>query len=137
MNEHQPEPGARHRAEGPTIDDLPVSSESRTIRALWKTGLSQWGDAFVAYTRLSTIELHTPEVLAAFEDAYVTSLESYDALVEDHLEGMGWRQPLKELRDKYAIPEELLDWNRPAVLSAFKEFMEVVEEGDRVHVFLR
>lgn len=135
MSEYQPNPEARHRAEGLTIEALPVTSESRMIRDLWKTGLSQWGDAFIAYARLGTLELHTPDVLSGFENAYVATLESYDALIEDHLEGMGWRQPFNELREKYAIPEFLLDWNRPAVLAAFKEFMEVVEEGGRIHVF--
>lgn len=126
---------ARHRAEGPTIETLPVTTESREIRELWKTGLSRWGYAFVAYAQLRTPQLRTPEVLTDFENAYVTTLPSYEALIDDHLEGMGWRQPLIELRDKYFIPEHLLDFNRPAVLSSFNEFMDVVEAGGEVHVF--
>lgn len=126
---------ARHRADGPTIESLPVTTESRKIRDLWKAGLSQWGHAFVAYAQLRTPQLHTEDVLTDFENVYVATLPSYDALIDDHLEGMGWRQPLAELRETYFIPEHLLDFNRPAVLAAFKEFMDVVEAGGEVHVF--
>jgi len=117
------------------MEQLPVWTDDPAILALWETGLARWGHAFIAFCRLDIEMLRTPDCLRTFEDSYITTFESMDALIDDHLEGMGWAQPLRELLDKYYIPEEMLRFDREAALRAFREFMDVVEEGGQVHVF--
>jgi hypothetical protein len=137
MNQQNQHPEARHRNEALSPEALHVRTGDPRILALWESGLARWGDAFVAFTSLKVEGIKSPECLQVFESAYVTSVDSIEALIDDHLEGMGWARPLLELRDKYLIPDFMLDFNRAAVLEGFKEFMEVVEEGGRVHVFVR
>lgn len=137
MKQHNQHPEGRHRSEAFSPEALPVRTDDPRILALWETGLARWGDAFVAFTSLKVEGVKSPECLQVFESVYVTSVASIEALIDDHLEGMGWARPLLELREKYLIPEFMLDFDRAAVLEGFKEFMEVVEEGGRVHVFVR
>lgn len=137
MSESESGQEARHRQPGLSIELLSSKTDDPEILALWETGLARWGSAFVAFSRLREPVFRSKEVLTAFENIYVTSLESLDALVDDHVDGMGWKAPLDELRNTHFIPDELLDWNRPAVLRVFREFMDVVEEGGQVHVFVK
>jgi hypothetical protein len=137
MNQHHQHSEARHRDEGLPVEMLAVRTDDAHVLALWEAGLARWGHAFVAFTSLEVEGINSTKCLEVFENTFVTTLDSIDALIDDHLEGMGWAQPLRELREKYLIPDFLLDFDRAAVLEAFKEFMEVVEEGGQVHVFVR
>jgi hypothetical protein len=137
MNEQQMNRGARHRSEGHAIERLSATTSDPEILALWEAGLARWGAAFIAFSSLQLPSLRSTNVLETFENIYVATLPSVDQLIDDHLEGMGWDHPLRQFRDTYDVTDDLLDWNRPAVLAAFKEFMEVIEEGGAVHVFLK
>jgi hypothetical protein len=140
MNEHQPqssETGPRHRELEPTLEALAVRSEDPIVRMRWKEGLTRWGYAFVAFSQLHLPELHTPDVLTAFEDLYSGSYDSLEAVAEGQIEALGWTDALERFQLEQGITDELLDWNYHAVLHQLSLVLSMIEVDGKVHLFAR
>lgn len=137
MNEQQPQPARepRHREAVAGLERLAQLSSNPEVLQRWESGVRIHGDAFVAYLRLGGPQIYEPDVLTSFENAFIATRESYDVIIEDYLEGMGWSGPLEQLRTEYGIPEEALEWNRSLILEVIREYSYLVEEGDMIHVF--
>lgn len=125
-NGEQPSPGAW------SPPDL-----AKAVQENWQTAVDRWGDAFIAFASLRLPELAGPEVFETFENSYVGSFESYDAIIEEHLETMGWRSAMSEVRVTLGIPTAVLDWDRPALLKLITEVFDLVEYGNHVYVFAK
>jgi hypothetical protein len=136
MNEHQPSPETGwHIQPSISLDQLTVTDDDPAILALWDEGLSRWGEAFAGYTTLGKPELHTVDVLSHFERFHIVSLDTIEEVLEDDLRRFGWEPALRQFRRDQSIPEDLLVWNKEAMIRWFGQFYDIVESGGRVHVF--
>lgn len=136
MNEHQPNSAAaRHREEVSNLERLAALSSDPEVLRRWEDGVRLHRHAFLAYLTLGDPEIYEPDVLTSFENAFMATLDNFDAVIDDYLEGMDWSGPLDRLRAEFMIPEEALDWNRTVILAVIRELSRLVEEGGKVHVF--
>ena len=135
MPSHELEPVGRHRGEPLSLDLIKTTTNDREVLGLWEAGLARHEYAFVAFAELKLPELYTAECLFAFRDMYMGSVVDRDSLFEDHLEGMGWVEPVRKVRDDHVIPDHFLVWDKAAVMETYEEVMYVVEAGGMVHVF--
>jgi hypothetical protein len=138
MNEQEPSLERQGRHAKPTsLDTIGITSDNVAIRGLWEEGLTRWGHAFAAYTRLGTAELHTSDVLTDFEDLYIASFDDVEALIADQLEGLGWTTALKQFMREQGIADDLLNWNREALVERLRLIYDVIESGGRIHAFAK
>lgn len=146
MNEHHPHHDnnhglPEHLRPGPqaeqTIRRALEAARSIEGEACIVEGYLNHGTAFAAYLRLDDTATSDPGLIDRFRDVHSGSWEKLDQLIDDELDGLGWRQELNTLRREHGIDPEFLDWNRPAFEAHLHELYSVVELDSWQHVFYR
>lgn len=140
MEQPNPTNNPRHREPIEALASLREIAEQgieTEIVDVWDWGVRRYGHAFIAYLRIGDPESRTTDAVMTFENVYAGTTDNWDTLLDDHLKGMGWARPLKEFRDQLGIPDTYLTWNRDELIAAYKDVMEVAEEGGQLHVFVR
>lgn len=139
MNEHEPSakqlgPHLRH---SPSLEALEITSDNQTVVERWEEGITRWGYAFMAFTRLRTPALYTEDVLTAFQDCFISSYPSIEEFIQDQLEGLGWAPGLRKFMAEEHIPHDVLHWSYDAMEVHARQVCDLIKEGGRVYAFAR
>lgn len=138
------------RSEDPTPDRLAPGTQSQTLinhvletlptlekELVVLTGFQRFGSPFAAFLLLPGIHAVDPDLVARFEVTYADSWKTIDQLISDELDGLGWSRALRELRKTHDIPDEVLDWNRDALLASIREIYTIIDLDGWHHAFLK
>lgn len=72
---------------------------------------------------------------AEFEDSFFGEYPSVRAALDEHIDGLGWRTALTQLRQEQGIAAHDLRWNYESIEIQFREIFDIVHHADRVYVF--
>lgn len=145
MNHEHPqdglEPLPEHKQTGPEAEHVirhtlaRLTSLDAELRVA--EGYLTFGAPFAAFLRLDDIAAEDPALLSRYLDVYADSWEHIDQLIDEELDGLGWREELQEFRKQSGIDAEFLDWNRPAFEAHLHKIYSIVQLDRWWHVFYR
>lgn len=130
LYEPQPEQPvtAEHGAPEPT-----TRLERRTLELLEEAH----GDAFRAYLDHVWNGATIGEIESEFTNLYWASYPDRKAFIDSVIDGLGWKDSVDDLIAQSAIPPDALNWNYPLLLERLQENYELLDQGEKVHVFLK
>lgn len=98
-------------------------------------GVLKNGSPFAAYLTLPDIDPHDPKLIDRFKDVYIDSYGTLDLFIDDQIEDLGWDRALEQFLNTEGIPQDVLHWDREALVRQISSMYDIREIDDWWHFF--
>ncbi|WP_146085070.1 hypothetical protein [Rathayibacter tritici] len=118
-----------------TKPEQPHHPEDHELRPREGVDTHDRAKAMTAFLQVFRADADPRTFDAEFEDSFFGEYPSLRAALDEHINGLGWRAALTQLRQEQGIADHDLRWNYESLEIQFREIFDIVHHADRVYVF--
>jgi len=99
-------------------------------------GIRRHGDAFKAFLRLADVGIDFPDIVKSFEDIYIGSFDTLEALVEQLTDLGQWREAIDTVTEQWGIGD-FVSFDYRKLYRVALETWSIVGLDGKLHVFTK
>ncbi|KAB1658174.1 hypothetical protein [Pseudoclavibacter sp. CFCC 11306] len=114
-----------------------TDTSRRHRREICQRLIAKYGEPFEAFLTLDNLPTDPDELEPCFIDSYQGTYESEQAIADQILTALGWKQAITHVLSEQAIPEQALNWNYPIILRYIRDGYDVIHRGNTTYLFAK